>query len=274
MRNRLRSGSGWAILPALVALLTCGGIGRALAEENSKAELTPSFWQKDPTADFEDEGRMHCAPTAAADGLIYLAKTGGLKDLTFGAGHDEQIQLIQELAEAFGTDPSIGGTNPDKILTGLQSWLETRGYECDRLELMSWRGVSAANRELKTGTKPDLEWMQRAVERADTVVLLNFGWYYPAGEGDSYERKGGHWVVAVGADTETKLRVHNPLLAPEEQAEQTAVQLTQIEEDLTVTGGPEDGDMAGYYEGDGAGLPHGQMVRAILDAVIVFSLKQ
>src|SRR4051812_28504465 len=27
----------------------------------SKADLTPTFWQRDPDADFEDEGRMHCA---------------------------------------------------------------------------------------------------------------------------------------------------------------------------------------------------------------------
>src|SRR6195256_6311237 len=90
-------------------------------QSGSKESLTPTFWQRDPDADFEDEGRMHCAPTSVSDGLIYLAKAYGFKDLVPGTGHKDQITLIQELAEEFGTDPSIGGTNPDKILTGLQS---------------------------------------------------------------------------------------------------------------------------------------------------------
>ena len=33
-------------------------------------------------------------------------------------------------------------------------------------------------------------------------------------------------------------------------------------------------NMKGYFEGEGPGLPHGDKVTAILDAVIVFSLKQ
>ena len=32
--------------------------------------------------------------------------------------------------------------------------------------------------------------------------------------------------------------------------------------------------MKGYYEGNGLGLPHGENVTAILDGVIVFSLKK
>src|SRR5256714_13689088 len=90
----------------------------------SKEALTPTFWQRDPDADFEDEGKMHCAPTSVSDGLIYLSKVNGWKDLVPGTEQKkDQIKLIQELAEEFSTDPSIGGTNPDKVLTGLQSYV-------------------------------------------------------------------------------------------------------------------------------------------------------
>src|SRR5260370_34991061 len=143
----------------------------------SKADLTPTFWQRDPDADFEDEGRMHCAPTSVSDGLIYLAKAFGMTDLVPGTEHKDQIKLVQELAEEFGTDPSIGGTNPDKILKGLQSHVKSKGYELSRVELKTWRGVSAANKEFKIGTKPDMSWMQSAVSSKDTVVIFNFGWY-------------------------------------------------------------------------------------------------
>src|SRR5438132_10793185 len=84
-------------------------------QAGSKDSLTPTFWQRDPDANFEDEGRMHCAPTSVSDGLIYLTRAFGMKGLVPGTDHDNQIKLIEALAEEFGTDPSIGGTNPDKI---------------------------------------------------------------------------------------------------------------------------------------------------------------
>ena len=237
---------------------------------SSKADLTPAFWQRDPEAAFGDEGRMHCAPTAVSDGLIYLAKAYDFDDLVPGADHDAQIALIQELAEDFETDPSIGGTNPDKILTGLQSYVERKGYELSRLELKSWRGVSAENKEFVLGTKPDLAWMRAAARTEATVVLFNFGWYYE--EGDSYTRKGGHWVAVVGAGSEAEFEVHNPMLRTDEQTEKTAIELSPIDHDFNAKIENRARNMKGYYEGDGAGLPHGAKVKAILDAVIVFSV--
>src|SRR5438132_12219982 len=95
-------------------------------QSGSKDDLTPTFCQRDPDADFEDEGRMHCAPTSVSDGLIYLAKAFGMTDLVPGTQRKkDQIKLIEELAEHFQTDPSIGGTNPDRILTGLQSYVKS-----------------------------------------------------------------------------------------------------------------------------------------------------
>ena len=236
----------------------------------SKAELTPTFWQRDPDANFEDEGRMHCAPTSVSDGLIYLSKAFGLKDLVPGTGRKEQIKLIQELADEFGTDPSIGGTNPDKILTGLQSYVEGKGYELNRLEMKSWRGVKADNKSFKIGTKPDMTSMRAAVSAKDTVTIFNFGWYYETDDG--YERKGGHWVAVVGG-AGNEFIVHNPILQPDVQTEKKSVVLKMLDEDFIVPKDSGEANMKGFYEGNGPGLPHGKSVTAILDAVIVFSLK-
>jgi hypothetical protein len=241
-------------------------------QAGSKDDLTPTFWQRDPDADFEDEGRMHCAPTSVSDGLIYLAKAYGMKDLVPGTGHAAQIKLIQELAEEFGTDPSIGGTNPDKILTGLQSYVTSKGYELSRLELKTWRGVSAANKEFKTGAKPDMAWMRSAARSKDTVMIFNFGWYRQTE--DSYERKGGHWVAVVGVGSENEFIVHNPILPSEKQSDKKTVALTLLNEDFIVAKESGEANMKGYYEGEGPGLPHGDSVTAILDSVIVFSLKK
>ncbi len=265
---------------ALSALLLTGALVFCLAparktiaqQAGSKEDLTPIFWQRDPDADFEDEGRMHCAPTSVSDGLIYLAKAYGLKDLVPGTEHKDQIKLIQELAEEFGTDPSIGGTNPDKILTGLQSYVKSKGYELSRLELKTWRGVSAANKEFKTGAKPDMSWMRSAARSKDTVVIFNFGWYRKTEDG--YERKGGHWVAVVGVGSDNEFIIHNPILPSEKQSDKKALELTLLDEDFIVAKESGEANMKGYYEGEGPGLPHGDSVTAILDAVIVFGVKK
>ena len=98
---------GWdGALPLILALVPAQRTATFAQQAGSKEDLTPIFWQRDPDADFEDEGRMHCAPTAVSDGLIYLARANGWKDLVPGTRKKEdQIDLIKELAEEFGTDP-------------------------------------------------------------------------------------------------------------------------------------------------------------------------
>ena len=259
-----------ALLPWLILSLCAALPGQ---EVSSKSKLTPAFWQRDPVAGFEDQGRMHCAPTAISDGLICLSRTFGWKGLVSGTDHASQIILIKDLAEKFQTDPSIGGTNPDRILTGLQTYVKAKGYSFERLEVMTWRGLSASNKKLKLGTKPRLAWMQKAAAREDTVVAFNFGWYYDGDDG--YTRKGGHWVAVVGVAADSaKFYIHNPALPSKDQSVNTSVLLTRLDEDFTVIKGEEETSMTGYYKGNGPGLPHGKNVEALLDAVIVFSLKK
>ena len=262
-------------VPIIVAIglaVTALATSVCAQEARSKRELTPAFWERDPEAGFEDKGKMHCAPTAVSDGLIYLAKHEGMTDLVPGFSHTNQITLIQKPAEEFGTDPSIGGTNPDKIVTGLQKFAKSKGYELNRLEVKTWRWIRAANKKFKIGTKPDMSWMQEAVKDEDTIVIFNFGWYR-GGDDESYTRKGGHWVAVLDTGEEDgEFIVHNPILEPTRQANDTSVTLTLIDDDLAATNGDKGMNMKGYYEADGPGLPHGKTVKPILDAVIVFGL--
>jgi len=259
------------LLPALVFTASAPKTIVFAQQSGSKESLTPTFWQRDPDADFEDEGKMHCAPTSVSDGLIYLSKAFGFKDLVPGTEQKkDQIKLIQELAEEFSTDPSIGGTNPDKVLTGLQSYVKSKGYELSKLEIMTWRTVSEDNKQFKKGTKPDLAWMRSAANSKDTVVVFNFGWYRK--DDDGYARKGGHWVNVVGGSG-NGFTVHNPILQPEKQTENKSLELTMLD-DCVVSKDSGETNMNGYYEGNGSGLPHGESVTAILDAVIVFSIKK
>jgi hypothetical protein len=260
------------LLPALVFTIPVQKTLVFAQESGSKKSLTPTFWQRDPDANFEDEGRMHCAPTSVSDGLIYLARAFGMKDLVPGTDKKDQIKLIEELAEEFSTDPSIGGTNPDKVLTGLQSYVKSKGYELSRLEIMTWRSVSDSNKKFKTGTKPDITWMRSAANSKDTVVVFNFGWYHETEDG--YTRKGGHWVAVVGGSG-NGFTVHNPILPSEQQTEKKSVTLSLLDEDFIVVKDSGEANMKGYYDGEGPGLPRRDAVEAaILDAVIVFSIKK
>ncbi len=54
------------------------------------------------------------------------------------------------------------------------------------------------------------------------------------------------------------------------QEEEKSIELTLIEEDFPVG----NGNLRGYFEGRGPGLPHSEKFTAILDAVIVFSLER
>lgn len=262
-------------LRLLVALLLFVSSRAALAS-NAKANDTPCFWQRDPDADFDNDGRNHCAPVAISDGLIYLANARGYDDLVEATDHEGQIALITELAEAMTTDPTEG-TNPDKILTGLRSYAKEHGYTFQRLELATWRGVSNENKKYKIAAKPSLSWMTAAAEDRDTIEVFNFGWYKEEPDG-RYSRHSGHWVNVIGAERDAPaFELHNPILEPTRQESATSITLTPVDADFTLAqanGG--DFNMSGYYEAEGPGLPFNKqnVSAAVLDSVIVFKLKK
>lgn len=258
----------------LLSLLIFGGAAASFAN-GDKADGTPCFWQRDPEAEFDNEGRNHCAPVAIADGLVYLATVRGFDDVCDSTDHDGQVALITELAEEVSTDPAEG-TNPDKILTGLVSYAESHGYSFERLELASWRGVSAANKKHKIAAKPSLSWMTAAAEDPDTIEIMNFGWYKQEDDG-SYTRHSGHCVNVVGAGAGSRtFDIHNPLLPPDRQETATRITLTPLDDDFAVeqgSGAP--ATMAGYFSAVGPGLPFNKqsVSAAVLDSVILFKLK-
>lgn len=243
--------------------------GLALAIENTKPDDTPAFCQSDPRAGFEGDGSNYCAPTSISDGLMLLAGLGFPK-LASEATDEAQTAMIKELAADMRTDPAQG-TDPDRILTGLQQFVARKGYSFKRLEYAGWRPLTAANQALKVAPRPTLKWLRAAAVDPQCVEVFNVGWYKEGKE--SYTRQGGHWVAAVGIDdAPASLLVHNPSLPADEQYQKTEVQLTPLDQDFVATGGAS--DMAGLYEVEGPGLPHGASYSAVIDCAIVFSLRR
>lgn len=249
------------------------GLGPSDGKTEAKLGQTPCFWQQDEEAGFADGGSNYCAPTAISNGLIYLAQARGLSALAPGTQHQDQIRLIKELATDMDTDPKIG-TNPDKILTGLRRYVERKGLHLNRLEVATWRKLSAANSACSMGTQPKLEWMRAAALDPDCVEVFNVGWY--RAEGTDYSRHSGHWVTVVGAGPAPRdFAIHNPLLRPQTQKVRMAVTLTMLDKDFAIlnSAGGDAGNMNGYYKVDGPGLPLGsKAAAAALDSVIVFSV--
>lgn len=244
------------------------------ADPALKENDTPSFYQEDQDAGFENGGENYCAPTSVSDGLIYLALGRHLNDLVPGTDHTGQIDLIKQLADHMNTDPNEG-TPPSGIIAGLQSYADAHGYSVNRLEVATWRSIGSDNQQFRVGKVPDLSWMRAAAQGADTVLLFNVGWYKDGDNG--YKRDNGHWVDVVGVGSgPTDFELRNPAIEAADQTRKTSVTLTGINGDFTRIGS--DGnpyDMTGYYKVQGPGLPYGGSVKAaVLDGAVVFSMSK
>jgi len=276
--NRLMAERGikhFTFCLALGLLAILAECGFAVENSDKKAEETPCFWQQDKTAGFVDGGSNYCAPTAISNGLIYLAQARGMKGLVPGTGHDHQIALIEKLAREMDTDPK-NGTSPDKIITGLRRYVEANGFRMKRLEVATWRGLSEVNRACSVGKKPVLEWLRAAAADPECVEVFNVGWYRKDENG--FNRHSGHWVTVVNAGPGLRdFSIHNPLLRPDTQQQKKAVSLTMLDKGFNVINaeGKDTGNMSGYFQVAGPGLPLGaKTAAAVLDSVIVFSVQK
>ncbi len=274
LKKACSAGPGPVILIVFL-LLFCQGAPAGISD---KGEHTGTFCQKDPGAGFENDGSNYCAPTSITNGLLYLATARGMADLVDGTDHNAQVALIKTLADEMDTDPEIG-TNPSKLIEGLQSYLESKGYQFARLEVAGWRNLNDEHEKYLVSKKPGMQWICKAAEDPDTVVILNNGWYRET-EGDEYLRKGGHFVIAVGAGPgDGEFQVHNPAMEPDDQKTETSVTLTPIGGNTVAdakANGVEELHLDGYYRMEGPGIPHSKEKAAFaaLDFVIVFKLKK
>jgi hypothetical protein len=243
----------------------------------SKVKLTPSFYQMDPSAEFDGNGSNFCAPTAVSNGLIYLTVGRGLEGLVEETDHDGQVALIKELAEHMETDPDQG-TSPGQIINGVYSYVENLEYSVGSMEVAGWRPLGSDNEECSIAKKPNFAWLKKATQDPDTVVLLNVGWY--KAENGGYRRYGGHWVTAVGAGPgQWDLQVRNPAIRAGEQARLSTVSFTTLGNNIAIAKTPTPArglppTLAGYMKVAGPGLPHGQAYIAVLDCAMAFTIEE
>jgi hypothetical protein len=235
----------------------------------SKAEATPHFWQRDSRGGFANGGRDYCSPVAVSNSLVYLARNGFPALLSDGEGDQPQIDLINVLASSdyFGTNPT-SGTSPGEILSGVQKYVEEKGYSCARLEYEGWRGVGRHD-VMARRVHPD--WLAEGINDPHGAVWLNVGWYTQGDAPGEWKRTGGHWVTLVGTgDDAQTLVIHNPLRRNDDDPASDTINLEPMSEGTLLTGGKSTGDAAGMYRVSGPGLPLASGVdAAFLDDAIV-----
>jgi hypothetical protein len=254
--------------PALLALTLLAATLHADAYR-AKATKTPDFMQTDREGGFANSGSQFCAPVAVSNSLMYLA-ANGYEDLRpEGSAKRAQIALIRTLSsnEYMNTSPTRG-TDPDQVLSGIETYVNDAGYSIAELSFEGWRPVPD---EYAYSELPDLDDIRTAIVDEQSAVWLNVGWYtYNENTGD-YTRSGGHWVTVVGY-VDDDLLIHDPQPAAGSAPRTQRVSFDEIVEGQLTGRYPNlPRDAAGYYELGGE-MVSGKKT-CILDGVVFLKLE-
>lgn len=146
-------------------------------------------------------GQMYCAPTSAADWMVYLAERGAFSVMP-GPGHAENYgritTLISDMGNAMGTHPS-GGTLRDHAVDGLIDWFDRSygGRGGDYFAVRSdFGGIESADLGDIVIARPTGRALAAAAANGSLVMPV-VGWYQHNGR--YYERTGGHVVTLASA---------------------------------------------------------------------------
>jgi len=244
---------------------------------NDKIKSMPDLCQSDKGFPSTAGKGDFCGPTAASNGLFWLAKNGYPNLNPYENNKSGQIDLVMDLStDQYMQTESKNGTGAANILRGLDLYITNNGYSSPSLEMAGWRCTGSGFSSSRVSKTPDLDWIKKGL-RAKSGVLLNFGWYTYNASSNAYSRVGGHWVTAVGYATNEQgddyLIVHDPAGRTGYNKTQQYVKLTKINSGYMGTkkcGAPS--SLAGYYRGTGTFVVKNIADQAILDAVVIFKM--
>lgn len=207
---------------------------QALRIERKVMANIPDLSQRDPSAEFPDDGRKFCAPVAVSNSLS--SALGGMES-------SRQIELAHTLGSAKYMATGKKGTSPRQLLQGVDRFLATEvemnssvtGSRFTEGQL-EYRGqVSVARKYNPTLDKQaDLPWLINGVKQ-DKHIWLNLGWYQTQADGQQ-KRIGGHWVTLVGYEKLGSLHdgkgefliINDPATRHGEAQEEIAIKMTKL----------------------------------------------
>jgi len=158
-----------------------------------------------PATAYEKEGmpdlcqiEQTCLPTATANLIIWFGRHGYPKLIVSGDTRaDGYIHTVRRIMSETDADFEWG-TRPDKIASGIKSYIEKAGYECD----VEFRGIG------KTPFTSD--WLKDNDDpNKGFILLLAYTAYNPNNDSFSNAWSGGHAVTLVNSMPDMIL-VHDP----------------------------------------------------------------
>ena len=166
-----------AALALLAAGLACRGPEAVpVGPPSARLEGLPGRLQYDPS--FPAGGANYCAPAAAANGLLWLARQGFPGLAPEVDGDAAQAAMVRRLALLMDTRGSV--TYPGAFVRGLRAYV---------------RAAGCTPRVLRHRYPGSLDPLRR-ISEPGTLVWCSFGRYRP--EGSAYVRTGGHFVTVAG----------------------------------------------------------------------------
>ena len=185
--------------------------GRAAPPTSLAKCDAPSFRQHNDA--YPNAGSAYCVPTAAADGIAWLAEHG----LDRLSGRDAEEQIVSDLAAKMGTDPSRG-TSWGAAADGLTDYLDDY-YEPVRIRV----GAVGCHAGGLYPNPDDFAWVQEMLARPDTVVIIQRKLYLitPNGTEGPYN---GHAMFLAGSDAPAaEMILHDPLVGPHDEPDPVAL---------------------------------------------------
>jgi len=155
----------------------------------------PDLGQKNLGINLADDGENYCGAVAASNTLAWLQ-----------GDTDPELQksLIHLLAgKGFMHVNADAGVGPRNFLAGMERYVEQYLGAYRRLEYAGWRRGAESKR---VANRPSLQWLASGLHQR-AGVWLNIGWY--ESEGNSFRRRGGHWLTLVGLE-DNQLLIHDP----------------------------------------------------------------
>ena len=189
----------------------------------------PDLSQRDPAADFPDDGRKYCAPVAVSNSLS--TAMGGMPST-------QQIELARTLGSSDYMATGTKGTSPKQLLQGLERYLTSHktsqpSFYKSKLEYHGQRSVARKfNPDLDR--QAELPWLINGIKQ-ENHIWLNIGWYQTQANGKQ-KRIGGHWVTLVGYEKLGSLKdgkgeyliVNDPATSGGDSQEQITINMTKL----------------------------------------------
>ena len=181
-----------------VALASVTGEVRAAAYDTSRLDRMPDFSQTDRRLGLPNGGSKYCVPVASANVLVWLAEHRGYKNLLPIKGLST-IEKVSSVASELGSSSLMstapkGGTNLQKFVNGLSSFIKQSGYSASIEAHGPWRFRNVTRNNVGA---PDM-YKIRSEFANGAGVWISVGFFKEGNRSGDLQRIGGHMTIMAG----------------------------------------------------------------------------